>query len=133
MSKPIEYKESVVQKEEISVLKSVALKFVETINAGDPEKLISLQTEDFTFTDMSGNTERGRQGWHDYFSDFPEYKIHVKNIFTGGNGVAIIGRTTGSHVLPEIEKKETVLWTAEILNGLVSQWRIYTDTDEARN
>lgn len=95
--------------------------------------LISLQTEDFTFTDMSGNVERGRQGWHYYFSDFPEYTIYVKNVFTSGNGVAIIGKTTGSHVLPEIEEKETVLWTAEIRNGLVSQWRIYTDTDEARN
>ncbi|MBU7046859.1 MAG: nuclear transport factor 2 family protein, partial [Theionarchaea archaeon] len=106
MSKPSEYKESVVQKEEISVLKSAALTFVETINAGDPEKLMSLQTEDFTFTDLSGNTERGRQGWHDYFSDFPEYTIHVKNVFTGGNGVAIIGTTTGSHLPPEIEEKE---------------------------
>ena len=34
--------------------KSVTLKFVEVINAGDSEGLIRLQTEDFTLIDMCG-------------------------------------------------------------------------------
>jgi ketosteroid isomerase-like protein len=111
--------------------KSVALKFVEIINAGDSEALMRLQTDDFTLIDMAGDVTRGRDGWPSYFASFPEYKIHVQQVLTSGNGVAIIGKTTGSHVPPEVEEKETVLWTAEIQDGLVAEWRIYSDIAEA--
>jgi hypothetical protein len=112
--------------------KSVALKFVEIINAGDSEALINLQTEGFTLIDMAGDMYRGRDGWQDYFSAYPKYKIHVQHVLTSGDGVAIIGKTTGSHVPPEVEEKETVLWTAEIRDGLVSEWRIYSNIEEAK-
>ena len=111
--------------------KSVELEFVEVINAGDSEALIKLQTEDFTLIDMAGDAYRGRDGWQDYFSSYPKYKIHVQYVLTSGDGVAIIGKTTGSHVPPEVEEKETVLWTAEIRDGLVAEWRIYSDIEEA--
>ena len=39
---------------EVGAPKSVALKFVEVINAGDSERLTKLQTKDFTFIDMEG-------------------------------------------------------------------------------
>jgi len=112
--------------------KATALKFVEVINAGDSQGLIKLQTEDFTLIDMAGDVYRGRDGWQDYFSAYPKYRIHVKHVLTSGNGVAIIGNTTGSQVPPEIEEKETVLWTAEIRNGLVAKWRLYSDIDEVK-
>jgi len=111
--------------------KSVALKFVEVINAGNSQALTMLQTEDFTFIDMARDVFRGRDGWQDYFSAYPKYKIHVQHVLTSGNGVAIIGKTTGSHVPPEVEEKETVLWTAEVRDGLVAEWRIYSDIEEA--
>jgi hypothetical protein len=116
-----------VELKKIKALKSVALKFVEAINRGDSKALIKLQTEDFTLVDAEGGVFHGRSGWEDYFSAYPKYKIHVQKILTGGNGVAIIGKTTGSQVPPEIEEKETVLWTAEIRDGLVEEWRLYTD------
>jgi ketosteroid isomerase-like protein len=80
---------------------------------------------------MGGDVYRGRDGWHDYFSAYPKYRIHVHRVLTSGNGVAIIGKTTGSHVSPEVETKETVLWTAETRDGLVAEWRIYSDIEEA--
>jgi len=112
--------------------KSVALKFVKVINAGDSKTLIKLQTEDFTFIDMGGDVYSGRNGWQDYFSAYPKYEIHVHHVLMSGNCVAIIGKTTGSHVPPEIEEKETVLWTAEIRDDLVASWRIYSDIEEAK-
>lgn len=111
----------------VKAMKSVAMKFVEAINNGDSKALIKLQTEDFTLIDAEGETFRGRDGWEGYFSAYPEYRIHIQHVLTGGNGVAIIGKTTGSHVPLETEEKETVLWTAEIRDGLVSEWRLYTD------
>jgi hypothetical protein len=50
-----------------------------------------------------------------------------------GDGVIIIvGKTTGSHIPPEVEERETLLWTAEVCDGLVSEWRIYSDEEEVR-
>jgi ketosteroid isomerase-like protein len=118
--------------DKIDNAKSVALKFVEVINAGDSDALVKLQTEDFTLIDMGGDIYRGRDGWQGYFSDYPKYNIHVQHVLTSGNGVAIIGKTTGSHVPTEVEEKETVLWTAEIRDGLVAEWRIYSDIEEAK-
>lgn len=112
---------------EVEAIKSVAIKYVEAINKGDFESLIKLQTEDFALIDVEGEIFRGRDGWEGYFSAYPEYKIHVQHVLTGSNGVAIIGKTIGSQVPPEIEEKETVLWTAEIRNGLAAEWRLYTD------
>ena len=128
----LKHQESVDASAKAEALKSVALKFVEVINAGDPKALIKLQTEDFILIDMGGEVTRGRDGWPGNFSSFPNYKIHVQQVLTGGNGVAIIGKTTGSHVPPEVEEKETVLWTAEIRDGLVAEWRIYSDIEEAK-
>lgn len=109
----------------------VALAFVACINAGDPDRLMTLMTEDFTFIDMEGDITRGRQYW-DYFSLYPEYQIHVMYVLTSGTGVAIIGKTTGSHVPPELEEKETLLWTAEVRKGLVAEWRIYSDLEKVK-
>ena len=111
-------------------VKSSALKFVDTINAGNSEGLMALQTEDFTFINYEGEVYQGRSGWNDYFTANPDYKIFVKHIITSGNGVAILGRTTGSHVAPEVEDRETILWTAEIRGDLVSKWRLYSDTKD---
>ena len=116
----------------IDSAKAVALEFVQVINAGDSEGLVKLQTEGFTLIDMGSDIYRGRDGWQGYFSAYPKYGIHVQHVLTSGNGVAIIGKTTGSHVSPEVEAKETVLWTAEIRDGLVAEWRIYSDIEEAK-
>lgn len=115
------------ERQTVETTKSVAMKFVKAINNGDSKALINLQTEDFTLIDADGGVFRGRDGWEDYFSAYPKYKIHVRKVLTGGKGVAIIGKTTGSQIPREIEEKETVLWTAEIREGLVAEWRLYTD------
>ncbi len=113
----------------------VALEFVSWINHRDLDGLAELMTDDHTFIDYEGNVERGRelmrQGWAGYFEGWPEYRIEVHHVLTGGDGVAILGKTTGSHVAPEVEEREYVLWTAEVLDGKVAEWRIYATSDQA--
>jgi hypothetical protein len=48
--------------------------------------------------------------------------------------VAVLGYTTGSHLgLPdEQERTQTLIWTAEIADGLVRVWRLVPDTPEVR-
>jgi uncharacterized protein (TIGR02246 family) len=107
----------------------VVLAFVERINARDADGLAELMTEGFTFVDYAGGVEVGRdvmrEGFAEYFRCFPEYKIHVDKVLRSGNDVAIVGTTTGSHVGPEAEADETVLWVAEVEGARVASWRIY--------
>ncbi len=117
-------------REHSEVMKSMALSFVDRINAGDSKGLMELQTEDFTLIDCEGEAYRDRDGWQGYFEECPNYEIHVNQVITSGNGVAILGRTTGSHVSPEVEERETILWTAQIRDGMVAEWRLYSDTEE---
>lgn len=88
------------------------------------------QTENFTFIDYDGDMTQGRDGQPAYFHNNPGYTIHVEHMITSGTGVAVLGRTTGSHVAPEVEKKETILRIAEVRNDLISEWRLYSDTKE---
>jgi ketosteroid isomerase-like protein len=111
---------------------SIVLKFIDTINSGDSRGLIALQTEDFMFIDMDGNKYVGRDGWENYFRDYPDYRIHVERILLSGDDVAILGKTTGSHVASSLEVLENVLWIAEVRDGKVSSWRIYSDLVEAK-
>jgi hypothetical protein len=117
------------QKEES---KAVTLRFIDCINSGDSEGLKALQTEDFTLIDMEGEVTVGRDGWEGYFSSYPEYKIHVEKILFCGKDVAVIGKTTGSHVEPKVEVLETILWLADIKDNLVAKWQIYSDVEEAK-
>jgi ketosteroid isomerase-like protein len=118
------------QKKRSDAVKSAALSFVDRINAGDSKGLVKLQTEDFTLVDYEGEVYRGRDGWQGYFEECPEYKIHVNHVITSGQGVVILGKTTGSHVSPEVEERETILWAAQIHDGLIAEWRLYSDTEE---
>ena len=114
------------------------LRYVEFINKGDPDGVASLTADVFTFTDIPGRvhvfqgTAGIRQCWKEYFTPYPDYKIHVDRLLTGGDGVALIGRTTGSRVASEIEEQSTVLWIAQVRNGLVAEWRIYSDQEYAQ-
>jgi uncharacterized protein (TIGR02246 family) len=111
----------------------ITLKFVERINARDADGLAELATEDFTFIDHDGDVYSGREemrkGFDDYFTAYPEYVIHVAKVLRSGDAVAIVGQTTGSHIAPEIEAVETVLWIARLRGGLVAEWRIYAEHD----
>lgn len=62
---------------------------------------------------------------HGYQSEFPKSKIHVHYAQIDGEGLAVIGKRSGSHTRPEIEEKEILIWTAEIRTGLISEWQIY--------
>ncbi|OLS29562.1 MAG: hypothetical protein ThorAB25_15860 [Candidatus Thorarchaeota archaeon AB_25] len=71
--------------------KGTALKFIECINSGVCKGLMDLQTEDFTFIDLSGDVHIGKDSWENYFTSYPDYKIHVDKLITCGNGVDVIG------------------------------------------
>ena len=114
----------------------VALRFVECINNQDLKGLVALMTEDHVFIDYGGRVMGKKvmveEGWPGYFSQYPEYRIHISKITRSGNDIALIGTTTGSHAPPGIEARWTLIWIARIRDGLVAEWRIYSDIDHIR-
>jgi ketosteroid isomerase-like protein len=83
---------------------------------------------------IDGKPEVGRailrDGFQGTFDDYPDYKIHIQKVARCGNDVAVVGRTTGSHIPAEIEARETVVWVAKIEGNLVAEWRIFSDMEQ---
>jgi ketosteroid isomerase-like protein len=112
------------------------LEFMDCINQRDPDKLAELMTEDHLFIDSLGQAVRGRErmraGWQGYYALCPDYRVSHREILSDGNVVAVFGEAGGTIAahgqLPPGNKWRTpAAWLAVVENGLVKEWRVYTD------
>jgi len=115
--------------------------FIGRINAHDVEGLSRLMTPDHLFVDSLGNCWQGleamRAAWTGYFQWFPDYRISHEQLLQNGNVVAIFGVASGTYSLNGHLGKENswqmpAAWKAVVREGLVAEWRIYTDNEAAR-
>ena len=104
---------------------SDVLRYIGYVNEKDLDGLTAMTSKNVKFTDYEGDVFYEHDFMHGYLAAYPEYKIHVHHALGGGEGVAIIGKTSGSHVGPEVEEHEILIWTAEVRDGLITEWRIY--------
>jgi hypothetical protein len=110
--------------------KLIALQFNEYINNQDIKGLSKLMTEDHMFIDRA-NVQYGDMvnGWKEFFSNFPTYKNYFHRVESRSNLVILSGYAKWSK---DSLEKDYAIWTAKIENDLVSEWRIYEDTEENR-
>lgn len=113
----------------------VTLDFISAINRGDFDTLSALMGPKHTFIDIEGkveqDAERIAKGWCAYLQDNPNYHIYIRQIFILDEGIAVIGHTTGSHLnLPDSAEfhNEGVIWVAQVAQGKLRQWQLYSDT-----
>jgi ketosteroid isomerase-like protein len=112
----------------------LAFRFVECINRRNLEGLADLMADDHVFIDLSGEVHHQREGliedWRSYFTQFPDYMIHLAEAYILGDTIALIGRTTGSHAgQPRQEEFQgTIIWVAEIDQGKLRRWQLLDDT-----
>jgi ketosteroid isomerase-like protein len=111
---------------------TVATRFNDCINAGDPNGLADLMTPDHRFTDAEGNTVSGKQSclnaWRGFFAAFPDYRNVFTSLTTKGNVVTIVGHSECTD--PRLTGP--ALWTTTIEDELVAEWHVYTDTPKTR-
>jgi hypothetical protein len=100
--------------------------FIAYVNQGDLEKVNTYLSPEIKFTDIQGRVYYEPEFMENYLKAFSKYKIHIHHVLRGGDGVAVIGHTSGSHVAPDIEENEVLVWTAEMEDGLIAEWRIYS-------
>jgi ketosteroid isomerase-like protein len=117
---------------------NAVLAFIEAINGGDVEALLSLMTDDHVMrildeTPVSAK-EALRAAWRGYFEAFPRYRIYVDRVAVEGERVAVLGATTGSHLgLPDEEERDLpVVWTADVRGDQLASWNILEDSAETR-
>ncbi len=80
----------------------VIFQFVAAINARQVDKMAELMTAAHRFIDSDGvaysGSERMRQGWQDYFSLVPDYRIEVLETYSRDAVVVLVGVATGVHL-----------------------------------
>ncbi|MHB9150996.1 MAG: nuclear transport factor 2 family protein [Thermoleophilia bacterium] len=129
---------------------TVALDFVDRINRHDIDTLVQAMTDDHEFIDTAVGSIVGRDAmrdaWNAYYRLFPDYHIDVERVSRHGDLIVLLGRSTGTLspagrrelagpdgvVPPDDELQGPAIWTGLVRNGLVSQWRVYVDDDDAR-
>jgi len=117
---------------------AAVLEFVAAINRGDVEALGALMTDDHELKVLDEAPLVGRdaniEAWHGYASSFPRYVIAPHEIVEQDGRVAVLGHTTGSHLMldDEAERKLTVIWVAEVVDGRLRSWHIVEDTAASR-
>jgi ketosteroid isomerase-like protein len=112
--------------------------FIDAINRGDVGRLASLMAPDHRLQVLKEPPVTGRDAnrdaWHGYMTAFPDYVIYPDRLVHRGDEVAVLGRTTGSHLgLPDHEERQlTVIWRATVRDGLLTLWQIIEDTPAQR-
>ena len=117
---------------------ATVLRFIEAINAHDVNALCDLMTEDHSFVDSQGKTERSREhmrnAWRGYLDMFPDYSISVDQTLVDSDTVVVLGRAEGTYctdgrLIDENHWKIPAAWRAKVHNGLVSEWQVYADNE----
>ncbi len=102
----------------------VALRFNEKINQRDLEGLAELMADDYTFISNSGEVTKGKdvnkQGWKEFFEEYPDYKNIFTCVTVQNNVVVMVGYSTCSYKPLDGPN----IWTAKIRDGRISEWRV---------
>ena len=100
----------------------VALKFNDKINQRYLNGLVSLMTDDHTFTDNSGDVYKNmEEGWKAFFENHPDYRNIFTSVTVRDDVVVMVGYSTCSN---ERRLNGPSIWTARVRDGLVSEWRV---------
>jgi ketosteroid isomerase-like protein len=119
-----------------SLPKDIVQLFIERINAHQNQAIFDLKSDDFVFIDSGGKRHQKSQlNWDDYFVMFPDYTISVEMILTKGNTVVVLGSFSQTYAVKGELREENhysvpAVWRAEVKEGLISIWQVYTDHTE---
>ena len=119
----------------------LARRFVERINAHDPDGLAALLTVDHRFIDSLGGESGGREtlrdGWRQYFRLVPDYRVDVVRAFIDEPEVVLVGTAGGTYTADgQLDLSNAwstpAAWRALVRDGLVAEWQVYADNEPIR-
>jgi ketosteroid isomerase-like protein len=110
--------------------------FVNAINEADPEKIVSLLTDDHIFIDSQDNRVTGkdnlRLAWTGYFGLIKDYRIEINETIENKSAVYMTGYACGNCIKsdnegPFVPWRIPAAWRAEIRDNKIRSWQIYAD------
>ena len=115
----------------------VAMSFVDAINAQRLDRISELMTDDHVFVAADGAEMKGhdrmRGAWAAYFDMVPDYRIEVRETFSGKNTVVLLGTASGTFVDegsldPRNRWSVPAAWRVVVDVDRVSVWQLYVDS-----
>lgn len=119
-------------------LVSVAVAFVERLNRRNFDSLHELMPSDHRLFPGGGEIitgrEKAREALSEYVSSWPDFQIHIADIYLVDKSVIMIGRTTGSCAdTPRgVEIRDRRIYVARVEDGRVAEFHHLDDTDQIR-
>jgi ketosteroid isomerase-like protein len=119
----------------------VVLAFMDRINTGDVDGIVSRMTDDHIFVDGLGNRvvgkEKMRGGWKYYLSMFPDYRVSHEDVLADHSIVVVFGSASGTLAVQGNLPKENhwdapAAWKAVVRDGKIAEWHVYCDNQAAR-
>jgi ketosteroid isomerase-like protein len=121
-----------MRKEKVMNVKNpveVAIRFIEMINRRDFDALAELMSSDHSAMDANGRVNQGRDVARkmiaDYIRAYPDFQIHINEIYEKDGTVIIVGRTTGScnGTRRDVEIKDRLLYVIKVKDGLATEFQ----------
>lgn len=113
--------------------KLIALQFNDSINTRDIDGLANLMTDDHAFIDNLNNCIEGKSdnktNWKKFFELFPDYRNIFETVSVKDSLIIMQGYSICSDKRLDMRG----IWTAQIRNNKVKEWRVYFDTEENKN
>jgi hypothetical protein len=115
------------------------ISFVDAINHGDVDRLAALMAPDHRLQVLDEEPRDGKEAnveaWRGYVTSYPGYVVVPHSIAARDSEVIVLGHTLGSHLgLPDDEESAlSVIWRANVVDGLLTLWQILDDTPFQRD
>lgn len=117
----------------------IAVTFIEKINRRDFNGLLDTMSSDHKSFDEEGKvtagSEKAMKMIADYITQWPDFQIHINDIYVNNENVIIIARTTGSCAETSCgtEIRKRLMYVLKVENGVVAEFHYaITDDDKTR-
>jgi len=113
----------------------VAVTFIEKINRRDFNGLLKVMSPDHKAFDEAGQVTTGSgkasKMIADYVTQWPDFQIHINDVYLNNENVIIIGRTTGScaEASSGTEIRKKLIYVLKVESGLVVEFRYALKAD----
>jgi len=110
--------------------------FIQAINDHDVDKIYTLMSDDHIFVDGYGDKHVGKngmkEGWQQYYSMFPDYKIEITDIIENESIIGLFGYANATYKNIKDERnsnlwRTTAAWKAIVEHKKIKYWQVFCD------